>query len=271
MTPCPARRAARMSCWIPHTGTLTVTLICSSRPSATPTAMWSTTEREQTPRRGLVHGWGGGKGWQYWKTEILSGLIVCFAQVPETMAFSLMANLDPSVGLHATWIVGLFATALGNRNGLISGVTGAVAAHSDRQTDRVHRCVSAVAWLGAAQQWCRRTSRRSVGRVGRSVADGGGPTHTHARTHRERKRNACVCVCVCVNGCLHRACLHALCDSCVCLHLRVRALIFCVSSCWMDRWMDVPIAGHARVSQSIKSSFVYHIPIYRQKANGISQ
>jgi len=78
--------------------------------------------------KGIVQGWGVGKGWQYWKTEILSGLIVCFAQVPETMAFSLMANLDPSVGLHATWIVGLFATALGNRTGLISGVTGAVAA-----------------------------------------------------------------------------------------------------------------------------------------------
>ncbi|CEM20271.1 unnamed protein product [Vitrella brassicaformis CCMP3155] len=80
--------------------------------------------------KGVTWGWalGGWQDWTYWKTEILSGLIICFAQIPESVAFAFMANVDPSVGLHAAWIVGLFATVFGGRPGMINGATGAIAA-----------------------------------------------------------------------------------------------------------------------------------------------
>eukprot|EP00486_Rosalina_sp_Unknown_P005109 CAMPEP_0201570468 /NCGR_PEP_ID=MMETSP0190_2-20130828/12757_1 /ASSEMBLY_ACC=CAM_ASM_000263 /TAXON_ID=37353 /ORGANISM="Rosalina sp." /LENGTH=208 /DNA_ID=CAMNT_0047994045 /DNA_START=113 /DNA_END=735 /DNA_ORIENTATION=+ len=40
------------------------------------------------------------------KNEVLSGLVVSFAQVPEAVAFSFLAGVDPFIGLHAAWIVG---------------------------------------------------------------------------------------------------------------------------------------------------------------------
>eukprot|EP00922_Rhytidocystis_sp_ex-Travisia-forbesii_P062136 GHVS01091995.1.p1 GENE.GHVS01091995.1~~GHVS01091995.1.p1 ORF type:complete len:798 (-),score=86.04 GHVS01091995.1:78-2471(-) len=64
----------------------------------------------------------------FYLTEIICGLIVGFAQVPESVAFAFMANVYPSVGLHAAWIVGLCATALGGRPGMINGATGTFAA-----------------------------------------------------------------------------------------------------------------------------------------------
>eukprot|EP00922_Rhytidocystis_sp_ex-Travisia-forbesii_P057335 GHVS01084937.1.p1 GENE.GHVS01084937.1~~GHVS01084937.1.p1 ORF type:complete len:825 (+),score=121.16 GHVS01084937.1:350-2824(+) len=64
----------------------------------------------------------------YYITEFLNGLIICFAQVPESIAFSFMANVSPSVGLHAAWIMGLCASIMGGRPGIINGATGAFAA-----------------------------------------------------------------------------------------------------------------------------------------------
>jgi hypothetical protein len=42
------------------------------------------------------------------KNEILSGLIVAVAQVPEAVAFAFLAGLDPLLGLHASWMMGMF-------------------------------------------------------------------------------------------------------------------------------------------------------------------
>ncbi len=62
-----------------------------------------------------------------YKNEILSGLTVALALVPEAVAFSLIAGLSPLTGLYAAFMMGLVTSILGGRPGMISGATGAVA------------------------------------------------------------------------------------------------------------------------------------------------
>ena len=62
-----------------------------------------------------------------YKTEILSGLTVALALVPEAVAFALIAGLSPLTGLYAAFVMGLVTSVLGGRPGMISGATGAVA------------------------------------------------------------------------------------------------------------------------------------------------
>jgi len=61
------------------------------------------------------------------KTEILSGLTVSLALVPEAVAFAFVAGVHPLVGLYAAFIVGLITAVFGGRPGMISGATGALA------------------------------------------------------------------------------------------------------------------------------------------------
>ena len=62
-----------------------------------------------------------------YKSEILSGLTVALALVPEAVAFSFIAGLSPLIGLYAAFVMGLVTSILGGRPGMISGATGAVA------------------------------------------------------------------------------------------------------------------------------------------------
>lgn len=61
------------------------------------------------------------------RADILSGLTVALALVPEAIAFAFVAKLDPLVGLYAAFIVGLITSVFGGRSGMISGATGAMA------------------------------------------------------------------------------------------------------------------------------------------------
>jgi SulP family sulfate permease len=61
------------------------------------------------------------------KIEVLAGLTVALALVPEAVAFSFVAGVHPLVGLYAAFIVGLITAVLGGRPGMISGATGALA------------------------------------------------------------------------------------------------------------------------------------------------
>ena len=61
------------------------------------------------------------------RIEILSGLTVALALVPEAVAFAFVAGVDPLVGLYAAFIVGLITALIGGRPGMISGATGALA------------------------------------------------------------------------------------------------------------------------------------------------
>jgi len=61
------------------------------------------------------------------KNDILSGLTVALALVPEAVAFAFVAGVQPLVGLYAAFMVGLITACLGGRPGMISGATGALA------------------------------------------------------------------------------------------------------------------------------------------------
>ncbi|CAA6814189.1 MAG: Sulfate permease [uncultured Aureispira sp.] len=61
------------------------------------------------------------------KNDILSGLTVALALVPEAVAFSFVAGVDPLVGLYGAFMMGLITAIFGGRPGMISGATGAMA------------------------------------------------------------------------------------------------------------------------------------------------
>ena len=61
------------------------------------------------------------------RIEVLSGLTVALALVPEAVAFAFVAGVHPLVGLYAAFIVGLITALVGGRPGMISGATGALA------------------------------------------------------------------------------------------------------------------------------------------------
>jgi len=64
---------------------------------------------------------------QSMKADLLSGLTVALALVPEAVAFAFVAGVEPLVGLYAAFMVGLITAAIGGRPGMISGATGALA------------------------------------------------------------------------------------------------------------------------------------------------
>jgi SulP family sulfate permease len=61
------------------------------------------------------------------KNDLLSGLTVALALVPEAVAFAFVAGLDPKAGLYGAFIMGLVTALFGGRPGMISGATGATA------------------------------------------------------------------------------------------------------------------------------------------------
>jgi SulP family sulfate permease len=61
------------------------------------------------------------------KADVLSGLTVALALVPEAVAFAFVAGVHPLTGLYAAFMVGLITAAIGGRPGMISGATGALA------------------------------------------------------------------------------------------------------------------------------------------------
>ncbi len=61
------------------------------------------------------------------RADILSGITVALALVPEAIAFAFVAKVDPLVGLYAAFFMGFITSILGGRSGMISGATGAMA------------------------------------------------------------------------------------------------------------------------------------------------
>ena len=61
------------------------------------------------------------------RIELLAGLTVALALVPEAVAFAFVAGVHPLVGLYAAFIVGLITAVFGGRPGMILGATGALA------------------------------------------------------------------------------------------------------------------------------------------------
>jgi len=68
-----------------------------------------------------------GASFSLFRVEILSGLTVALALVPEAIAFAFVAGVAPLSGLYAAFIVGIITALIGGRPGMISGATGALA------------------------------------------------------------------------------------------------------------------------------------------------
>jgi len=69
----------------------------------------------------------GGLNLSFIRVELLAGLTVALALVPEAVAFAFVAGVHPLVGLYAAFLVGLITAVFGGRPGMISGATGALA------------------------------------------------------------------------------------------------------------------------------------------------
>eukprot|EP00449_Zooxanthella_nutricula_P013658 CAMPEP_0198522994 /NCGR_PEP_ID=MMETSP1462-20131121/21862_1 /TAXON_ID=1333877 /ORGANISM="Brandtodinium nutriculum, Strain RCC3387" /LENGTH=604 /DNA_ID=CAMNT_0044252671 /DNA_START=27 /DNA_END=1841 /DNA_ORIENTATION=+ len=69
-----------------------------------------------------------GVTYDYVLREVLLGITICFAQIPESVAFAFMAHIKPPIALHAAWMVGLICSVFGGRPGMVNGATGAFAA-----------------------------------------------------------------------------------------------------------------------------------------------
>ena len=61
------------------------------------------------------------------KGDSLSGIVVALALIPEAIAFSIIAGVDPKVGLYASFCICVVTALVGSRPGMISGATGAMA------------------------------------------------------------------------------------------------------------------------------------------------
>ncbi|SEN80705.1 sulfate permease, SulP family [Mesobacillus persicus] len=61
------------------------------------------------------------------KGDVLSGIVVALALIPEAIAFSIIAGVDPMVGLYASFCIAVVIAFVGGRPGMISGATGAMA------------------------------------------------------------------------------------------------------------------------------------------------
>ncbi|MGW0608407.1 SulP family inorganic anion transporter [Streptomyces sp. NPDC002644] len=62
-----------------------------------------------------------------WRTEVLAGLVVGLALIPEAISFSVIAGVDPAVGLFASFLMAVTISVVGGRRAMISAATGAVA------------------------------------------------------------------------------------------------------------------------------------------------
>ena len=65
--------------------------------------------------------------WSNPRTDLLSGLVVALALVPEAISFSIIAGVDPKIGLYASFSIAIIISMTGGRMGMISAATGAMA------------------------------------------------------------------------------------------------------------------------------------------------
>ncbi|MFD3809117.1 SulP family inorganic anion transporter [Streptomyces sp. NPDC058611] len=62
-----------------------------------------------------------------WRTEVLAGLVVALALIPEAISFSIIAGVDPAIGLFASFTMAVVISVVGGRRAMISAATGAIA------------------------------------------------------------------------------------------------------------------------------------------------
>ncbi|MEO0465854.1 MAG: SulP family inorganic anion transporter [Pseudomonadota bacterium] len=91
------------------------------------TQMFPTGFADRLKRAGLTTTGSADFSMSQIRIELLAGLTVALALVPEAVAFAFVAGVEPLVGLYAAFIVGIITAVFGGRPGMISGATGALA------------------------------------------------------------------------------------------------------------------------------------------------
>ena len=86
----------------------------------------STVELPDARQRGRLHSLRS-QWWSNPRVELLSGLVVALALIPEAISFSIIAGVDPKVGLYASFSIAIIISIAGGRSGMISAATGAMA------------------------------------------------------------------------------------------------------------------------------------------------
>ena len=61
------------------------------------------------------------------RADVLAGLVVALALIPEAIAFSIIAGVDPKIGLYASFSIAVIVAITGGRPGMISAATAATA------------------------------------------------------------------------------------------------------------------------------------------------
>jgi len=79
-------------------------------------------QRSRTRVEALRETW-----WSNPRSDLLSGLVVALALIPEAISFSIIAGVDPKVGLYASFSIAIIISIAGGRSGMISAATGAMA------------------------------------------------------------------------------------------------------------------------------------------------
>ena len=65
--------------------------------------------------------------WAAFWLDLFNGLAVSMAMLPESIAFSIIAGVNPLIGIRTSFIIGLITSVFGGQPGMISGTTGALA------------------------------------------------------------------------------------------------------------------------------------------------
>ncbi|MGW0712708.1 SulP family inorganic anion transporter [Streptomyces sp. NPDC002643] len=87
--------------------------------------MSSSVPSSATRLRAVLPDWSGDP--KVWRTEVLAGLVVALALIPEAISFSVIAGVDPAVGLFTSFTMAVTIAVVGGRRAMISAATGAVA------------------------------------------------------------------------------------------------------------------------------------------------
>lgn len=94
----------------------------ATAPTRTMSAQGASNEREQSMRERIRQEWFGNI-----RGDLLSGTVVALALIPEAIAFSIIAGVDPKVGLYASFCIAVIIAFTGGRPAMISAATGAMA------------------------------------------------------------------------------------------------------------------------------------------------
>ena len=78
------------------------------------------------------------------RNDILAGIVVALALIPEAIAFSIIAGVDPKVGLYASFAIAVIIAIVGGRAGMISAATAATAQKTTRSRSS---CWSSYRWI----------------------------------------------------------------------------------------------------------------------------